>query len=123
MMKKVRINSGKAVHMAEVKTNKNGKEVTYVSCGAIKHHLAGMTVVRPAGKNEEVTCKKCLAAMEKEQQVQKKEVPAEEMSLKEYVEKFGSSFSVSKSDMQPSRSRSGQNKKLTTAQKRKYGII
>jgi transcription elongation factor Elf1 len=87
----IRINSGKAVHKAEVKTDKNGKEFTVVSCGAIKHHLAGKTVVRPAG-NEEVTCKKCLAQMETEK-------PAEEMSIKEYVEKFGRSFTMTKEEM------------------------
>ena len=120
-MKKVRINNGRAVHMAKVGTDRNGKTTYTVSCGTARIQNASAPRYRVAASNEEVTCKKCLAAMEKEMQEQQQESPAEEMSLKEYVQKFG--FTVTAEEMKPSKSAAGQNKKLTTAQKRKYGII
>lgn len=115
-MVKVRINNGRAVHNGYTSVIK-GKESISVSCGAARVTNAPRSIFRPAASNEEVTCKKCLAAMEKEQQEQQ---PEKELSLKDFV---GQSISVPKADMKPSYSRSGQNKKLTTAQKRKYGII
>lgn len=94
-MKKVRINNGRAVHMAEVKTDKYGKTFYTVSCGTARIQNARATVYRAAASNEEVTCKKCLAAMESQQQ----EKPAEEMSIKEWVQKFGRSFTMTKEEM------------------------
>lgn len=67
-MEKVRINNGRAVHMAEKSITGKGY---YTSCGTARIQNARATVYRPALASEEVTCKKCLALMEKEDQFKK----------------------------------------------------
>jgi hypothetical protein len=85
----MRINTGKAVHEAESWISENGKTHYSVGCGASKTY--NKDVFRKAGKDEVVTCKKCLARMEQEQKVEEKE-----MSLKEYVAQHGTTFIIEK---------------------------
>jgi len=95
---KVRINNGRAVHMAKVGTDRNGKTSYTVSCGTARIQNASAPRYRQAASNEEVTCKKCLALMEAAAPAPE-EKPAEEMSIKEYVQKFGRSFTMTKEEM------------------------
>jgi hypothetical protein len=75
----MRINTGKAVHEAESWISENGKTHYSVGCGASKSY--NRDVFRKAGKDEVVTCKKCLARMENK-------VEAVEMSEEEQLKEI-----------------------------------
>lgn len=87
-MEKVRINNGRAVHMAEKSITGKGY---YTSCGTARIQNARATVYRPALDSEEVTCKKCLALMENEVVTEKNEeldITEELKRMKESRESF-----------------------------------
>lgn len=87
-MEKVRINNGRAVHMAEKSVTGKGY---VVSCGTARIQNARAVVYRPALASEEVTCKKCLALMENEVVTEKNEeldITAELKRMKESRESF-----------------------------------
>lgn len=106
-MKIAKVNTGAKTHVATEMITEDGRQHVTVTCGSTSHFRAqrvyqtGLEV-----KAENITCKKCLKAFlagelkDKDfSKPKQEEKPLEEMSIKEYVEKFGKSFTVTKEEM------------------------
>lgn len=86
----VQVNTGRATHLKH--------ETAGIICGGSTASNK-KRIERPTGLKgiENVTCKKCLAAYEKEfKQQAAAPIADQELSLREYCEKFGRSFVLAK---------------------------